>query len=223
MGTYDQIFKTIFTDKRILMEFINMFIPELTWYGLSPEDITEENIEFTDVKHGRKETDLLFRIRREDGDAFLFLLLEHQSSVDYLMPLRLLSYMVRIWEKYVKENEKASKRKSFKLPVIIPVVFYNGAKKWDAHIRFASKVWSSEEFREHVPDFKYRVVDVGRLNVKRLEEMKNALVVLLGIDGAKKEDIEGIKEWVNRLYDELPEEERELLKEYGKLCLIGMC
>ncbi|MGQ0504334.1 MAG: Rpn family recombination-promoting nuclease/putative transposase, partial [Myxococcaceae bacterium] len=35
------------------------------------------------------------------------LLFEHQSGVDAMMPFRLLCYVTRVWERWLKENPKA--------------------------------------------------------------------------------------------------------------------
>ncbi|WP_425432570.1 Rpn family recombination-promoting nuclease/putative transposase [Jiangella alba] len=41
---------------------------------------------------------LLFTAPVEGREAFLYVLIEHQSSTDPLMPFRMLRYVVRIWE-----------------------------------------------------------------------------------------------------------------------------
>ena len=60
-------------------------------------------------------SDLLFRVETEIGDAFLYLLFEHQSTNDPRMPLRMLVYMVRIWERHCKTDVGP-------LPPILPLL-----------------------------------------------------------------------------------------------------
>jgi predicted transposase/invertase (TIGR01784 family) len=58
-----------------------------------------------------RHTDLLFSARctttNADGETvevLIYLLFEHQSTDDPLMPFRLLLYVVRVWEKLVRET-----------------------------------------------------------------------------------------------------------------------
>ena len=55
---------------------------------------------FVDEELRRAETDVLFAARHESGQpVFVYLLVEHQSTVDFWLRLRLLRYQGRIWER----------------------------------------------------------------------------------------------------------------------------
>jgi predicted transposase/invertase (TIGR01784 family) len=70
-----------------------------------------------DVELRETETDLLFSARLSGGQPVLFyILLEHQSSVDRWMALRMLRYVVRQLEHWRQEHPGSAL-----LPVIIPV------------------------------------------------------------------------------------------------------
>jgi len=51
--------------------------------------------------------DLLFCTRLDGRRAYVYLLIEHQSSSDRLMAFRMLEYMVAIWRQHLIDNEKA--------------------------------------------------------------------------------------------------------------------
>ncbi len=53
---------------------------------------------FVDEALADAHADLLFSIELAGHPALLYLLLEHQSTVDPLMPFRMTRYMVKIWE-----------------------------------------------------------------------------------------------------------------------------
>jgi predicted transposase/invertase (TIGR01784 family) len=55
---------------------------------------------FVDADLTWRHTDLLFSAQLDGHDAFVYLLVEHQSSDDPLMALRLLRYVTRIWDAY---------------------------------------------------------------------------------------------------------------------------
>ncbi|MEV5832645.1 Rpn family recombination-promoting nuclease/putative transposase [Nocardia sp. NPDC052112] len=64
-----------------------------------------------------RQSDLLFRTKLDGHDAFVYILLEHQSRSDNLMPFRMLEYVVSIWNHYLRSQPDARL-----LPPIIPVV-----------------------------------------------------------------------------------------------------
>ncbi len=55
----------------------------------------------------------------------VYILLEHQSTVDRWMLFRLQRYMVRIWDKWLRENREAEG-----LPPIVPVVLAHAKDGW---------------------------------------------------------------------------------------------
>lgn len=63
-------------------------------------------------------------------DAYLYVLIEHQSTPDRLMALRMLGYQLRIWERHLARPEQRSRTRP--LPLIIPVVIYQGRRQWIA-------------------------------------------------------------------------------------------
>ena len=82
---------------------------------------------------GHKVVDVLFKVPYKDGDAFIYILVEHQSTPDPMMPFRLVLYLFLICDEWRrKQQEKAEemageeqakeKMGPKKLPVIFPMV-----------------------------------------------------------------------------------------------------
>ncbi len=109
------------------------------------------------------ETDLLFSARLSSGRRLLFyVLLEHQSSVDRWMALRMMRYVVRQLEHWRWENPG-----SLRLPVIIPLVMYHGPEGvWSAPRRLEElfdvpdEEEQAEFWRTLVPRFEYLLDDL---------------------------------------------------------------
>lgn len=80
---------------------------------------------FIDAELRSRHSDLLFRVRLSGREAFAYLLLEHQSTSDPLMPYRMLRYMLGLWERWMKDHPAATK-----LPVILPLVVSHDPKGW---------------------------------------------------------------------------------------------
>ncbi len=107
------------------------------------------------------ESDLLFSARLRTGHSLLlYVLLEHQSTVDGWMALRMLRYVVRQVDRWRQEHPESTL-----LPVIIPLVMYHGPEgAWTAPRRVEDLFDLPEEGREQwgalVPRFEYLLDDL---------------------------------------------------------------
>lgn len=76
---------------------------------------------FTSKKLGKRLTDILIKVKMIKGsDAYIYAGVEHQSSNDKFMPLRILEYSCMIWRQYIKKNPVAQK-----LPMIYYIILSN--------------------------------------------------------------------------------------------------
>ena len=108
-------------------------------------------------KTGRSQCDLLFAVQRADagGSAFVYVLFEHQSTSDPLMLLRLLRYMVLIWERWLADNPGPP------LPPILPVVLSHDERGWRAGTHFHELVATDEPLAPFIPSFEIVLDDLA--------------------------------------------------------------
>jgi len=105
----------------------------------------------------------LFTARLHTGQPLLlYVLLEHQSSVDRWMALRMLRYVVRQVERWRQEHPESQV-----LPLIIPLVMYHGPDgAWTAPRRveelfdLPEGAAKQEQWRALVPRFEYLLDDL---------------------------------------------------------------
>jgi Putative transposase, YhgA-like len=83
---------------------------------------------YIDPKLRPRRGDILYAVDLRDTrkPAFVYVLLEHQSTPQRMMAFRLLQYACRLWERY--EREQPGLLES--LPLVIPLVLYQGADGW---------------------------------------------------------------------------------------------
>ncbi|PCJ26136.1 MAG: transposase [Rickettsiales bacterium] len=117
--------------KSYAIEFLEDYLPaeiqksvDLSTINVEPESYVEDTLR-------KKMSDLVYSVKTKEGDdAFIYLLLEHQSSVDYWISFRLQKYMLLLCERHKKNKEPG------KLPIIYPLVLYNGKAKYTASLNF---------------------------------------------------------------------------------------
>ncbi|PCJ29277.1 MAG: transposase [Rickettsiales bacterium] len=113
------------------IEFLQNYLPakvqesvDLSTINVEPESYVEDTLR-------KKMSDLVYSVKTKDGrDAFIYVALEHQSTVDRMISFRLQKYMLLLWERHKKNKIPG------KLPIIYPLVLYNGKEKYTAPLNF---------------------------------------------------------------------------------------
>jgi len=152
-------------------------------------------------------SDMLYKTKINGKDGYIYILFEHKSYNDPRVLLQLLKYILRIWEE--KYNTKTNK-----LPIIIPLVIYNGENKWNIETKLINLIEGIEELpeimKQYIPTYQYEIYDfspeeklgiVGLANLKAIlqttrvarvktgekfdEELRRAFEFLIGIKDKK--------------------------------------
>ena len=127
---------------------------QIRWDTLRRVDTT-----LVDARLARRHGDLIFQAMLGDQPILIYVLLEHQSDPDDLIPLRLLGYMVRLWERHV-----ASEGLGQGLPPILPLVLHHGRRGWRCPESFEALLPESvrelPELMRLLPTFDIGVLDL---------------------------------------------------------------
>lgn len=197
---HDALFKAIFKRPEHARAELESVLPASLAQALDWRTIRHLPGSFVDPKLAEHHTDLLFSVKvREGGEALLYLL-EHQSTSDRHMALRLLGYLVRIWETWCEQQKDPTSR----LPVIVPVVFYHAERRWAAPVSFDALVEVPEsmveEVRPYIPSFRYVVDDLSDVGDEALRRRAltglGLLVTVCLRDVRARDAVEAMKPWV---------------------------
>jgi hypothetical protein len=112
---------------------------------------------------------LIYRVPLKSGSqAYIYALIEHKSAPDKWVAVQILRYEVATWDAEIKARAR-------RLTPIIPIVFYHGAKKWNAPQEFSAlaHLGGNEALRQYVPEFRYHLTDLSQYED---EEMREAIV-----------------------------------------------
>ena len=150
-----------------------------------------------------------------NGNSIIFyILLEHQSSVDYRMPYRLVLYEAEIL-RYCYNNTDPKKRdtKDFKFPVIFPLVLYTGSGEWTVPLQVRDMFENPEIFGDYVLGFKYLLLDAKGYNDDDLKKFSSKLLAIIFLLEKSKIDIEFYSNIRNNLDDikDFDTEEKRIL------------
>ncbi|MBQ8639939.1 MAG: Rpn family recombination-promoting nuclease/putative transposase [Lachnospiraceae bacterium] len=149
-------------------------------------------------------------------------LIEHKSNVDYDVSMQLLRYMSIIWYEYKRErNEKkegSSRKKSFRYPLILPIVYYEGSSNWTADLHLRDRISHWELASEFVPDFTYRVIrahDYTNDELKNKDDEISLAILINKVQTVKDytEFLESSRDFVKRIYANAPEDVQKIFQD----------
>jgi len=129
------------------------------------------------------------------------------------MPFRLLIYIVSIWREYYKNtDENIRKRREFRLPPIFTIVLYNGANRWRAAKELKEMVEMGDVFKDYIPNFKYHLIDVRRLDEEELKKKGDAIAAVFLLEQGFGERDEKLREKLEGALSILTKEEENLAR-----------
>ncbi len=124
---HDALFRRVFSEPAQAAALLRETLPAAVRDRFAWNTLRRLPDTFVDERLRRTESDLLFEVDQpgDEPPARLYVLIEHQSSPDPFMALRLLRYCTSVLEAAVRE---APERK--RLPPVLPVVFHQGPRPW---------------------------------------------------------------------------------------------
>jgi len=168
---HDSFFKAVFSRPSEATGVLKAVLPPALVDQLDLSSAKEVRGSFVDSHLTWRYSDLLYTVKLLDREAFVYVLWEAQVSQDPLMPLRLLIYMGRIWEDWLKKEEARRKEaQDFsaikKVPPILPVVLYPGPKPWAAPTNPLQVIDLPQDLlaavRDHLPSFEFVLDDLSQ-------------------------------------------------------------
>ncbi len=159
--THDGFFKAVFSQPEHAVAFFKSHLPpglvqRIDWSTLVPLPGS-----FVKSSLRQAHSDLLFSVRIGGRESLLYLLFEHQSTPDPVMPLRLLAYIVEILTEHYESH-------GLPLPAVLPFVFFQGPGTWKISQDFEDLFDLSADVREsllpYLPKFKHALLDLTKFD-----------------------------------------------------------
>ena len=114
--------------------------------------------------------------------VWIYVLVEHQSRPDRVMGLRLLSYMVQLWESQRRgweDNKTPSNTR--RLQPIVPIVFYTGKRRWTSPITLDTIMSVPVELKRFVPAYETLFLNLNATSNDELSGSGTVLASLLRV------------------------------------------
>jgi len=165
---HDALFKETFGQADIARSELELVLPTEVQSHFDLATLAVRPGSFVDEELQQVHSDLLYAVATKDGgEGLVYILFEHQSSQDPTMAFRLLRYMVRVWERWLRDHPESKT-----LPIVLPVLLHHGDGRWRTAPDFASMLDAGPELLDAVrpfqPMFRFVLDDLASLSLETL-------------------------------------------------------
>lgn len=211
----DAFFKEVFSDPGRAAAFFRSHLPpeittQVDWplLALVPGSFVQTDLQQT-------HSDLLFSVPAGGRNLNLYLLFEHQSTVDPLLRLRLLGYMLEIMRSQVEIH-------GLPAPPVLAFVLHQGPDTWTVSEEFGDlfdlKGSLAEALGPYLPKFRHALLDLTRFDPAKEEDDRQIRVVLQLMKLARTKELLQFFGWLaewKQVVSELPGDLLRLLLLYA--------
>jgi predicted transposase/invertase (TIGR01784 family) len=208
MGNQDNSYKMLFSHREMVEDLLRGFVRE-PWVA-HVDFATLEKVSGSYVADDLRdrEDDVIWRVRLRDRWLYVYLLLEFQSTVDAHMAVRLMAYVALLYQDLIRTGAVA---KGEKLPPVLPVVLYNGNRRWTAAEELADLIEDVPGgLARYRPRLRYLLLDEGRYADTELLPLRNLVAALFRLENSR--GIADVAQALESLIEWLKESEQENLR-----------
>ena len=182
----DRSIKGVLSHRVLLDQLLKNALPHDLYLRLDCPQAQPQKTDFIDPRWRKRFADVFWLVPWRDqpdpGSVLVAVLIEHQSQPDPTMPLRLLIYVVRFWERQLKLwEDQPIPRKGLRLAAPLPCVFYTGGRPWTEPRSLRELLKVPELLERFVPDWDSIFFELRDYDLEKLRQSEDELLKVLAI------------------------------------------
>jgi predicted transposase/invertase (TIGR01784 family) len=181
-NAHDSGYKKLFSNHEFLRQLLTSFVHEEWINDIDYSTLVRLDKSFVSDEFNERESDLIYKAEFKGQVLYIFILLEFQSTVDRFMSLRMLHYIVELYEDLVKNHRLKT------LPAVFPVMLYNGEKRWTAPEELSILIENTIPV-QYVPVFRYYKIAENEFSKEFLKSLKNSVAALFYTERCSDEEL----------------------------------
>ena len=122
---HDHLFRSIMARKKVAKEFFLKHLPASLKKIVDFKTLKLQRDSYIGDNLHEQISDLLYSVDFNGISGYIYVLVEHQSKPEKLMPFRILKYMIAIMEDHLHKTGKDV------LPIVYPIIMYSGSKTYN--------------------------------------------------------------------------------------------
>ncbi len=156
-------------DRKVARDFFQQHLDKSLRERLNWDTLEYQGISFIDHRLRYSACDVLYKVTFSNRPAYLYVLLEHQSAPDQMMPFRVLKYTCNIIDRHLQLQMKPKNRVK-PIPLVVPLVFYTGKKKYRYSNDINTLVNASAEDVERYFLKPFKLIDLKAIDDEQIRE-----------------------------------------------------
>ena len=167
---HDGVFKKFLTHKDTARDFLSLYLPPALLEICDLSTLQLESGSFIEEDLRTYFADVLYSLRTENGEGYIYTLIEHQSRADKHMAFRLMRYAVAAMQRHLDAGHD-------RLPLVIPLLFCHGrATPWPYTLNWI-ELFQKPELARQLYTESFPLIDVSALTDSDI--MKHRRLALL--------------------------------------------
>ena len=116
---HDAVFKQFLCHPDTARDFLSIHLPAKLQALCNLQTLKLESGSFIETDLRARYSDVLWSLKTAQGDGYIYVVIEHQSSPDAHMAFRLMRYALAAMQRHLDAGHES-------LPLVIPMLFYHG-------------------------------------------------------------------------------------------------
>lgn len=198
---HDKLYRDLLNNKKEFYLFLQDF-----FHYLLPYDITKYNRNFILHDYSNNYSDIVYKLKKLP----VYLLIEHQSYIDYSIPYRIYQYYHCILEDSI--DAKHLKTKNHQIPLVTPIILYTGSKPWNFVTNFQEQQFDyayNGNLDNGKLSLSYNFINIHDFSKEELLNMHSMIAYAMAID--KCNNVSELMDTIYLVYDICSNEQKKYL------------
>ncbi|MDM4207261.1 Rpn family recombination-promoting nuclease/putative transposase [Klebsiella spallanzanii] len=189
---HDAVFKHILSHRATASDFLLIHLPEHLRMLCDLRTLQLESGSFIEEDLRASHSDILYSLKTQTGEGYIYVLIEHQSSPDRHMAFRLMRYAIAAIQRHLDKGHR-------QLPLVIPLLFYHGRTSPCPHSMRWLDDFSQPEVAERLYSHNFPLIDVTEIPDDQLIQHRRVAMLELLQKHIRQRDMMEISEQLVRI------------------------
>lgn len=175
---HDKLFRYALENLNVAKEFLLAYLPDDVLSMIDVNTIAFKATNFISEAYKEKETDVLYSVQTKKGIGYIYLLIEHQTKFDQLMPVRLSTYTNLVINKHL-----ANTNNKLPVPPVYTAVVYTGVLPKRVNTDYYSLFGHNADLMREWSTSPYPIIHLPNAELKDLDDKPCAKLLTLVYKG----------------------------------------
>ncbi|MBS7244818.1 MAG: Rpn family recombination-promoting nuclease/putative transposase [Comamonas sp.] len=161
------------------------FIPDEWLHSLDYSTLEKMPGSYVTGDFRHRADDVVWRVRAGGEWVYLYLLIEFQSKTDPWMAVRIMTYVGLLYQDLIRAKQVLPGKK---LPPVLPIVLYNGERKWTAATNIANLIPKAPGLvAQYLPQLQYLLIEHNQYSSEQLGKISNLVAAIMAFEQPESE------------------------------------